>query len=661
MRKLIFSCILIFSVFSSAFAQIDTLSIYHEAKKVIGPATKSASLLGVKVAYGYDDDASKVIAISSWIGDNIAYDYEGYIKHRSEKYDSYEVLKKKKALCGEYAQLFKEMCESVGIDVVIVGGYTRGMDFMPNDTLYRSEHAWNAVLIDKKWELVDVTFAAGKIVQKKQNFKKGLNSLFGMHTKPKYKFEKRFRPEWILKHPRQMILTHLPEVEMFQLLEAPIPVIAFSKGQGITNEYIKSMPQLKQNSKALMQYLEKDPVHKCIYTGDKGLEFNKFNNRLKGAMYLQALDTMYERYYDINKKMLVADKQDIILMKRYSVVADSLLKAAMDDNNLELAQKQKQSEVWKEQIKTNNKVHITAIKERIKKNKNNAKTIKKLRFRNMSMSEFILSRYYQYKLMPDLSGVRRPKITDSTSIKNSGILMHQQDSIGQVVCLKQSVDMDLLHEEYYPTKIAEIVHKDLVCLSIMEANNKKYDFLKEYTPEYFPLVYSNNQLTEKTWMTFNNHLADSIKMVNSDTMLIALEANQAQFNTLLKDYTKSTKEQLQLIKMAKKGSTEDMGEDSTYVNIQNRYKGDMLDFQSYLNTYTASRRQLLTYLKKQNKEMNKSISTLRDENDFENFRHKAYMDYRKEIRVSENNKIKEALKNLNRQVSTIDRSLQQAK
>lgn len=640
---------------SSLFAQIDTAAIYRKADKVASSKAKYPEILALYLADDYTDDASKVIALSYWITKNINYDYKAYVKRRTFTYNSDEVLKRRKALCGEYAQLFAEMCQAAGLKAEVVGGYTRGVDFLPNDTLFRSEHAWNVVKINGQWAIIDLTWANGSIMPAKQIFKKMTLGAFGIPYAPKFKYVKQYKPEYIIADPRTFIKHHLPEQSMYQLLKFPISTITFEGGDKMVNTFLAEDASLDFKNDKLNHYIGKANLDKIIFSGEEALKTNRFNNRARAFTSLLALDSLYTKYYDDKTKTVIADKATISQMKRLSALSDSLLKETTKDNDQEFFQLQKRSERWKENLKVNNKTFINEHKARIRQNNINLKFVSKSRFKAISMSEFMLTRYYQYKIMPDISSVRRPKTPDPAAETQSKLLLHQQDSLWRLFALKYLVEIDDLHSFYNVRIVKDKANMELPALSIYEANQTMLKMAEEKKRQGFSLIHNDPSFLSKDWMRKNIDIADSIKRVHADSMVVELYNNQLQFFTLAKEYTKVTKERLNMIKTAKKGAGEDQQEDSLHQAVIKRYTEDMLEFQSYLKTYVAARQPLKHYIKAQNSLLEKLNKRLQDESDFENFRHKEYIDYRKKIRISENDRVKMATKTLTKYASAIDR------
>ncbi len=107
------------------------------------------------------NDSLKVVRIYDWVTKNIAYDNH-FLRNRVEGdtallQEPYNVVVRKKAICIGYAKLIKTMCRQAGIEAVIVYGFTK----TKNDEIDREEHAWNAVKINARWQLLDATWDVG--------------------------------------------------------------------------------------------------------------------------------------------------------------------------------------------------------------------------------------------------------------------------------------------------------------------------------------------------------------------------------------------------------------------------------------------------------------------------------------------------------------------
>lgn len=103
----------------------------------------------------FTSDLDKFRAIFRWITINIKYEIGSKISSPSE------VLRSKKTVCKGYANLLKAMCDAEGLECVYVSGWVKGqIDDINWSFKSEQRHAWNAVKIDGKWVLTDVTWAS---------------------------------------------------------------------------------------------------------------------------------------------------------------------------------------------------------------------------------------------------------------------------------------------------------------------------------------------------------------------------------------------------------------------------------------------------------------------------------------------------------------------
>jgi hypothetical protein len=147
------------------------------------------------LASGVSDPFLKAKTLHDWICDNIAYDVDMYFSGRISDQDYSSVLKKKKAVCSGYTNLFNQMCGLAGIESIGINGYSKGFGY--NGKIGADiDHAWNAVHIGNKWYLVDVTWDAGPMDRRS--------------------FIKRYSTEWLFLDSRPFLYSHLPEHVEYQ-------------------------------------------------------------------------------------------------------------------------------------------------------------------------------------------------------------------------------------------------------------------------------------------------------------------------------------------------------------------------------------------------------------------------------------------------------------
>jgi len=187
------------------------------------------NLLTKQLTGPFPEPILKVRAIFRWITDNIAYDYKYinkyYYKGREPKTftcsgDSLQceirkkvwetayinkVLNNKKAVCQGYSMLFKKMCDIAGIQSEVIPGYIR-TEYYEVGTPGELDHAWNAVLLNGDYYLLDATWAAGGCTKdedgKLLSFHKQFDNYYWLT--PCEEFAKNHYPE----DPKWVLLPH---------------------------------------------------------------------------------------------------------------------------------------------------------------------------------------------------------------------------------------------------------------------------------------------------------------------------------------------------------------------------------------------------------------------------------------------------------------------
>ncbi|MBK6283649.1 MAG: hypothetical protein IPF54_14265 [Draconibacterium sp.] len=185
--------------------------------------------LAEKISHDFDSPQDRVCAIYLWIANNIAYDIKTYKSKKKSKTYSYrthkqkikreekynnktiqEVFQKRKAICDGYSRLFKKLCDLNNIECVIISGIAKTKDYQIGNS--RGErHAWNAVRINHKWQLVDATWGAGYVDLVSDTFIHTLDTTY-LFTKPELFFLKHypFSKDWIFVQKTKQDFANLP-------------------------------------------------------------------------------------------------------------------------------------------------------------------------------------------------------------------------------------------------------------------------------------------------------------------------------------------------------------------------------------------------------------------------------------------------------------------
>jgi len=161
-------------------------------KKNGGTIASEISMLAKSITKNSTSEEQQAKALFVWIANNISYDNELHNSKSLQKtfYTSEEnvvrhVLNRKRALCGGYAFLYEKLCSAIGLEVAVIHGYSN--EFATKVNRSKPNHTWNAVKLNGKWQLLDITWAIS-------HSRDGGPNLFWFKTSPK-DFLKTHRPE----------------------------------------------------------------------------------------------------------------------------------------------------------------------------------------------------------------------------------------------------------------------------------------------------------------------------------------------------------------------------------------------------------------------------------------------------------------------------------
>lgn len=236
----------------------------------------------------YSEQVYKARAIFRWITANIGYNYKYYNKYyyRGKEPKSFKckgeknceaeriawetkyinnVLQNKKTVCQGYAMLFKKMCDIAGLQSEIIPGYVR-TEYYQVGTAGTLDHAWNVILIDSTYYLLDATWAAG-FCTKDENEKL-------------LSFSKDYNDYYWLTSPSDFVRNHYPQNDKWTLL------YNYSKDSFALNPYyapheIKNIKLISPAS-GVINVTKGDTIHfKIDYAGffkDLQINTNLFRN-----------------------------------------------------------------------------------------------------------------------------------------------------------------------------------------------------------------------------------------------------------------------------------------------------------------------------------------------------------------------------------------------
>lgn len=229
-----------FCLFSiTSFCQ---LSDWQVDSKAIRVQANDLDTLATRLTNFCSTDRQKVRSIFRWITENISYESFKRTPSKNIKPAAFiypvaepdsaaisksltdlvaeNLLKKKTGVCESYCHLFKALCERAGIRCEIIFGYGRS-DVNSINKNFHTNHAWNAVWLDGKWQLLDVTWASGYFI-------------YGSND-----FIRHFDERFFLTEPKDFAKDHFPEIQEWLLDEAIAPPDEFKKQPFKVANFIK--------------------------------------------------------------------------------------------------------------------------------------------------------------------------------------------------------------------------------------------------------------------------------------------------------------------------------------------------------------------------------------------------------------------------------------
>ncbi|SFC81854.1 transglutaminase domain-containing protein [Flavobacterium phragmitis] len=204
---------LIFLLLNSIFINFTFAQKISEVDKIVAKYPKSfdsTEKLADRIEKDFDSDYDRSRAIYSWIAFNIRYDYNAYLNPPRTQGFSYsseaekqqkikqlndnliqKAFKSKKAVCEGFTALYQHLASLMGIKCEIIRGDSKISVRDIGRKTTSSNHAWNMVLIDKKWRLLDVTWGQGYYDSSKGRMVNDFNPAY-FDTDPDYFFAKHF-------------------------------------------------------------------------------------------------------------------------------------------------------------------------------------------------------------------------------------------------------------------------------------------------------------------------------------------------------------------------------------------------------------------------------------------------------------------------------------
>ena len=214
-RVLVFT--LLFVSLSFGQAKADYNRVDSPISKIPASATVSTAAIAAYIQSKFTTPDDKIRAVFYWTTANISYDVANRIALQQEQLLEDRIaitLKTRKGVCKNYAEVFTDLANKLGVETVVVRGYTK-----QNGVVGRIPHAWCASKIGAKWYLFDPTWAAGYI--------------------DGGQFKKRVRDTYYKLQPEEMIASHMPYDYLWQFISNPITNAEFTTAKMLPSKIKK--------------------------------------------------------------------------------------------------------------------------------------------------------------------------------------------------------------------------------------------------------------------------------------------------------------------------------------------------------------------------------------------------------------------------------------
>ena len=242
MKKILLTLFLFLFTFSLEAANYS--SVDARAKKVPKQYEESLPKLVQYLIKPYENnEEKKARVIMAWIAYHIDYDdfkadtitqSASRRRKRNAIATTGDIFQTRVGVCQDIANLYQRMAGLAGLDSVVITGYAGyGVN---RRNMESSRHAWNAVKIDGQWEFVDPTWAMQGDVkafedvdsrsEHRREIKKRSQNTFKTNKTRK---NRNINSRWFMTKPNEMIKTHYPDDDSWQLLPVPKRMSTFLK------------------------------------------------------------------------------------------------------------------------------------------------------------------------------------------------------------------------------------------------------------------------------------------------------------------------------------------------------------------------------------------------------------------------------------------------
>jgi hypothetical protein len=234
-------------------AQNANALIDKQTSKIPANSCISTDLIAKYINSSFKTENEKIRAVFYWTASNISYDIDNMFAINFNETSENKIKKSietRKGVCINYAEIFNEIANKVGLKSVIIEGYTRQngfSDYVP--------HAWCGANIDGKWYVFDPTWGSGYVSNGK--FIKKINNYY-------------FKTE-----PGKIITSHIPFDYLWQFSNYPITNQEFYNGKTLINKSKKYFDYENE----ILKYEKLTEIDKLIGSAER-IEKNGVKNAM---------------------------------------------------------------------------------------------------------------------------------------------------------------------------------------------------------------------------------------------------------------------------------------------------------------------------------------------------------------------------------------------
>jgi hypothetical protein len=348
----LFFCLL-FSFISSAQTDIGYAIIDKKMAAIPNNITNSTASIAHYIDDNFKTENDKIRAIFYWTASNISYDVPNMnAVHIDESPQDRiaKALKTNKGVCTDYALIFNEIATILGIQSVVIDGYTK-----QNGKIATLSHAWCAAKIENNWYVFDPTWGSGYVNNNK--------------------YTRKLDNNYFKTAPEKSINSHMPFDYLWQFMNYPVTQQEFIEGKTQVNKTKKFFDFEKEISK----YESLPPTDQLFESADR-IEKNGLKNKMITERYeSKKRELAYLRQSANIEKLnsIVRDMNDaVVLLNDFILYRNNKFKPSFSDEVInEMIQKPKekltncQKEIYNVgPTGSENAANLNSIKRSIEKN-----------------------------------------------------------------------------------------------------------------------------------------------------------------------------------------------------------------------------------------------------------------------------------------------------